>query len=259
MTVVLRRFAGPVGHADNLDQPIRVAHLTDQHVGRVTPFSVQMAAVQAALAQNPDLIAITGDFVAHSLRYLDQLEALIAAIDVPVFAVLGNHDHWTGPQAVRACLRHAGVEVLDNAWTSIEIGHQRLQIVGLDDAYTGNADRQKALKGLDPRKAPTLGLSHIAEEADGLWEGGVPLVLSGHTHGGQVDWMGLPRWTVGALAGHRYVHGLYGDRRADRAVYVSAGIGAAVVPFRAGDRGQREVACFELGRPLGGLDDEHHV
>ena len=132
--------------------------------------------------------------------------------------------------------------------------------MGLDDAYTGHARRDEAVKGLR-KDLPVIGLSHIAEEADGLWRYGVPLVLSGHTHGGQVTLARLHELAVGIVAGHKYVHGLYGSRRhadhggarAQGAVYVGAGIGAAVVPFRLGERGKREVAMFELGCEPGRL------
>jgi uncharacterized protein len=254
--ISVRRFAGGGAYREKLACSIRVAHLTDQHVGRVTPLAVQLAAVAAANAENPDLVVITGDFVCHSLAFLDQLEHVIGGLEPPVLAVLGNHDHWSGAENVRGALAKAGAEVLDNQWTTVRIRGERLQVVGLDDAFTGHADRQTALKGLDPRHA-TLGLSHIAEEADGLWAGGVPLVLSGHTHGGQVSVLGLNRWSIGTVLGHRYVHGLYGDRAGAGAVYVGAGIGSGVVPLRWGERARREVTIFELGAAEGALDEHH--
>jgi hypothetical protein len=112
---------------------------------------------------------------------------------------------------------------------------------------------------------PTLGLSHIAEEADGLWRAGVPLVLSGHTHGGQVTVARLHELALGKIAGHKYVHGLYGSRErkgrhhgeAHGAVYVGAGIGAAIMPLRLGDRGKREVTMFELGAQPGDFAEHH--
>ena len=153
--------------------------------------------------------------------------------------MLGNHDHWSGGAEVKRALERGGVEVLSNRNTTITVRNERLQVVGLDDAYTGHARRDEAVKGLR-KDLPVIGLSHIAEEADGLWRYGVPLVLSGHTHGGQVTLARLHELAVGIVAGHKYVHGLYGSRRhADHsgvlepqgAVYVGAGIGAAVVPF----------------------------
>lgn len=256
--VQVRRFAGHAAFCEHFAAPLKVVHVTDQHVGRVTPFSVQMEAVRLTNEARPDLVAITGDFVAHSCAYLDQLQEVIAAFDAPVVCVLGNHDHWSGPNEVRGALIRAGAIVLDNAHTVLEVNHARLQVVGLDDAYTGHADVGRAVKGLDPR-LPTIGLSHIAEEADRLWHHGVPLVLSGHTHGGQITLARLHELAVGRLAGHRYVHGLYGARKGERgAVYVGAGIGAAVMPVRLGDRGQREVTVFELGVQPGHYADEHH-
>ena len=258
----LRRFAGTSCHARLLDQPLRIVHLTDQHVGRVTPMSVQRAAVALANAQSPDLVVITGDFVCHGQAYLDALEALMRTFAAPVIGVLGNHDHWSGAQEVRRALRRGGVEVLDNTHTVVTLRGQRLQVVGLDDAYTGHADRERATRGLSTKIA-TLGLSHIAEEADGLWARGVPLVLSGHTHAGQVTLAGLHELSIGRLAGHRYVHGLYGSRSAEApaptkgALYVGAGIGASVIPLRVGERGRREVTLFELGASPGEFTEHH--
>jgi uncharacterized protein len=258
--IQLRRFAGPATYLDQLSH-LRIAHLTDLHVGRVTPWAIQLAAVELTNEQQPDLILITGDFVCHSQRYLDRLEALMKRFHAPVMAVLGNHDYWSGGAEVRAALQRGGVEVLQNAHTTIALRHQQIQVVGLDDAYTGHARREEAVKGLR-RDLPVIAMSHIAEEADALWARGVPLVLSGHTHAGQVTLARLHELAIGKLAGHRYVHGLYGSRKRDLdaqtgAVYVGAGIGASVMPLRMGDRGQREVAVFELGYELGVLDEHH--
>jgi predicted MPP superfamily phosphohydrolase len=259
----LRKFAGPSAYVGALTH-LRVAHLTDLHVGRVTPYEVQRAAVELTNAQKPDLVVITGDFVCHSQLYLDQLTAVMREINAPVMAVLGNHDHWSGGSEVKRALEHGGVAVLSNQHTTIELRHQTLQVVGLDDAYTGHARRDEAVKGLR-KNLPTLGLSHIAEEADGLWRHGVPLVLSGHTHGGQVTVARLHELVAGRIGGHKYVHGLYGSRtpatgggaHPQGAVYVGAGIGAAVIPLRLGERGKREVTIFELGYAPGAFLEHH--
>lgn len=257
--IELRRFSGPVRHAELLTSPLRVAHVTDIHVGRITPMSVQQAAVAVVNQQKPDLVCITGDFVCHSQVFLDALAEVIAGYHAPVVAVLGNHDHWSGADEVRRTLVRAGALVLDNAFTTLELRHQRIQVVGLDDAYTGHADWQRATHGLRA-DLPTLGLSHIAEEADRLWTAGVSLVLSGHTHAGQVTLARLNELALGRIVGHRYVHGLYGTRSQPQpqgSVYVGAGIGAAVVPLRIGERARREVAVFELGERPGSFPEHH--
>ncbi len=220
--------------------------------------AVQYGAVELVNEQSPDLVVLTGDFVCHSQDYLDALTDLVRRYDAPVLAVLGNHDHWAGADEVRHALARGGVEVLDNVHTTLTLRRQRLQVVGLDDAYTAHASRAQAVKGLR-KDLPTLGLSHIAEEADGLWAAGVPLVLSGHTHAGQITFARLHELAIGRLAGHKYVHGLYGSRRSEvgGAVYVGAGIGASVMPLRLGERGRREVTIFELGAEPGSLEEHH--
>jgi hypothetical protein len=260
--IALRRFAGPLVYADAM-VPLRVAHLTDLHVGRVTPYWIQQAAVAMTNESKPDVVVITGDFVCHSQLYLDDLTSLLRSIEAPVYAVLGNHDHWAGGAEVKRAILRGGAELLENRFTVFESRGEKLQIVGLDDAYTGHADRAAATRGLS-RHLPTLGLSHIAEEADSLWPLGIPLVLSGHTHAGQITLARLHELAIGRVGGHKYVHGLYGTRSTvDRsgtppgAVYVGAGIGASVMPVRLGERGRREITLFEYGTRVGTFDEHH--
>lgn len=250
-----RRFAGPAAYAEAMD-PIRVAHLTDLHVGRVTPIRIHQEAVRLTNAAKPDLVVITGDFVCHSQKFLDELYEVVSAIQSPCICVLGNHDYWSGAEEVEHTLTRARALVLRNQNTVVHIKHQALQIVGLDDAYTTHADRERAVAGMR-HDIPTLGLSHIAEEADALWEHGIPLVLSGHTHAGQFTIARMHELAIGRLVGHKYVHGLYGSRRHDRAVYVGAGLGAAVMPFRVGARARRELTIFELGAQPGEFAEDH--
>lgn len=248
-SIRLRHFSGHAEYDKYLDKTIRIAHLSDQHFGRVTPQSVQVEAIALALENKPDVVVLTGDFVCHSDLFLDDLISAIKLIKVPAFAVLGNHDYWTNAHAVEKALQKAGVEVLKNQHTTIKIGSQNLQIVGVDDAYTKHANVNQATKGMKKNVA-TLGLSHIAEEADHLWMKRVPLVLSGHTHGGQITVAGIHELLLKKIVGHKYIHGFYGDLKQGYpvgAVYVSAGIGAAVMPIRMGEKGKREVGIFDLG------------
>lgn len=253
--IQLRRFAGPAAYVDAMD-PIRIAHLTDLHVGRVTPMRVHQEAVRITNAAKPDLVVITGDFVCHSQKFLDELHEVVASIEAPCVCVLGNHDYWSGADEVAHTLERARALVLRNQNTVLHVRHQGIQIVGLDDAYTTHADRERAVAGMR-HDVPTLALSHIAEEADALWQYGIPLVLSGHTHAGQFTLARMHELALGRLVGHKYVHGLYGSRRHDRAVYVGAGLGAAVMPVRIGRRARREITIFELGAAPGEFAEDH--
>ena len=97
--IQVRRFAGPTAYVQQMT-PLRVAHLTDIHVGRVTPHAIQREAVDLTNAEHPDLVVITGDFVCHSQLYLDQLSEIVRGFRAPVIGVLGNHDYWAGADEV---------------------------------------------------------------------------------------------------------------------------------------------------------------
>ena len=256
--IEIRRFSGPKSYVGAMT-PLRVAHLTDVHIGMMTPYRIHEAAAALTNAHEPDLVVITGDFVCYTQKYLEQVTDFIRRFNAPVFGVLGNHDYWSGADEVRNALRRGGCELLDNRNTTITLRHQPLQLVGLDDAYTGHAHREDALRGMRT-DIPTLGLSHIGEEADAMWAAGIPFVLSGHTHGGQITVARMHELAVGKLGGHKYVHGLYGSREEPQpkgAVYVGAGLGTSVMPLRIGDRGQREITIFELGVAPGAFDEHH--
>jgi 2',3'-cyclic-nucleotide 2'-phosphodiesterase (5'-nucleotidase family) len=98
--IQLRRFAGPLAYRNTIWAHLRIAHLTDLHVGRITPFAVQRAAVEMTNAEKPDLVVLTGDFVCHSQLYLDQLIEVVSRFRAPTVAVLGNHDYWSGADEV---------------------------------------------------------------------------------------------------------------------------------------------------------------
>jgi uncharacterized protein len=220
----------------------RVVHLTDLHFGLVTPLGLQQAAVALANAAQPDLILLTGDFVCRSLAHLAHLTDVLAQLEAPAFAVLGNHDYWLDGDAVHQALEHAGVTVLSNQWTRLWSGEESLALVGMDDAITGHADPRSATLGVG--NTPTLALSHAPDAAPTLWARGAPVVLSGHTHGGQLH---VPRWTRAFWQGVlkvRYVDGCFLEDGG--LVYVNPGVGSSVMPWRYGRPAQRTVAILDL-------------
>ncbi|MFZ5480138.1 MAG: metallophosphoesterase [Myxococcota bacterium] len=212
--------------------PLRLAHLTDLHAGIVTPARLLHDAVDLANDSDPDLVVLTGDYVARSLNHLDTLVGALERLRTQAIAVLGNHDHWCGAPAVREALEQAGVKVLENAhWDLGDVA-----LVGLDDGVTGHADVDRATHGMGDK--PAVALSHDPACAPALWDRGAAVVMSGHTHAGQ----GVSPAIWSAL-GVKFLHGLYGEPGAQ--LYVSAGVGSAVVPWRAG-KGRREVAVLEV-------------
>lgn len=241
----IRGFHAPVVKRVEVRLPgwegVRVCQLTDLHFGLVTPVGLLRAAVERANAEAPDLVVLTGDFVCRGSRWVGQITETLGALEVPSVAVLGNHDHWVAADAVRRALERAGVVVLQNGWTEVQAGGRTLAVAGMDDSTTGNDDPEATVRGLS---LPALGLTHNPAAAP-LWARGIRGVLSGHTHAGQMHVPGFTRALYRTALRQPYVDGLFeGD---DGWVYVSAGVGSAAVPWRAGERAKREVTLLAVG------------
>lgn len=224
---------------------LRVAHLTDLHVGMLTPDAKILRAIQLALAGRPDLIVMTGDFVCYSPKFVGKLAELTRGMDIPVYAVLGNHDYWTDGEGVRKALERNGYTVLRNGHSEITLRHAPLTVVGIDDAITGQSDVKRAFRGVR-RGGSRIVLTHAPNIADRAAEHGPSLIVAGHTHGGHVV---IPRVTAGIARrlGSRYLAGWYqvnGSR-----LYVNCGIGSSSVPIRAG--APSEVSLFTLRTAVG--------
>jgi predicted MPP superfamily phosphohydrolase len=156
--------------------------------------------------------------------------------------VLGNHDHYTDAELTTRALERHGVEVLSNANTTLRRGGDALQLAGVDDWGWGKADWPRSLDGLDPAR-PSLLLSHEPGVFDLPQTRGLSLIISGHTHGGQIclPFVGAP---ARFLEEFRYLRGLY--ERDGTQLYVSRGTGMIGVPLRLGAR--PEIAVLRLRR-----------
>lgn len=219
------------------ERGVRVVHLTDIHVGPTTPRRFLADVADVASSVEPDLVVLTGDYVNASLVHLERITELVRALPKPCIATLGNHDHWTDARRVSKALERGGAHVLRNESLSIDA----LSVVGVDDGRSGHADVERAFARVT-RPEEALVLTHFPRTAEEIARAGAPLVLSGHTHAGQLH---FPRVTeaVARLVGHRYLHGFYRvGPRTD--LYVNAGLGHAAL--RAG-RARPELAVFDLG------------
>jgi predicted MPP superfamily phosphohydrolase len=221
---------------------LRVALLSDFHAGRLTPLSVLRRAADEAMRAQPHVIALTGDFVDRSpadlSRAMDATRSLWAPLGV--YAVPGNHDHAAGAidQWHQAVADHETLEDLTNRFVLVHRGEATLCIAGIDDLEEGTPRLE-----LPPpaQRDFTILLAHNPDQAERSRraDDDVDLVLSGHTHGGQVR---LP--SVGPL--HRK-SGIYDQglrRRPWTQVYTSRGLGTTLLPIRLGAR--PEVAILEL-------------
>ncbi|HKF52044.1 MAG TPA: metallophosphoesterase [Candidatus Acidoferrales bacterium] len=211
---------------------LRIVQLTDIHHGLYFPATALSVAIELTNKLNPDIIALTGDFVTRSRNYIEPVAEMLGGLRARegVFAVLGNHDFRVDADEIAGALDHNGIEVLRNRHLTLRRRGQKICLAGIDDFLYG-ADLPRAMRGV-PQDTPTLLLSHnpgIIEDAAAL---GINLVLSGHTHGGQVR---LP--LVGCVYGRsdekmRFKRGR--DWLGGTQIYVSRGLGTVVLPVRYG-------------------------
>jgi len=224
-----------------------IAHLSDLHRGQWVDEAFLAHAAALAMARQPQLIALTGDFISHTMAYLPSAVAALRVLRAPhgVYAVLGNHDYWAGDAAgVAAALRATGITVLVNEGARRDVSGASLWVGGVDDWWGGFPDIRRALAGA-PANAFRLLLAHEPDLADEAAAVGVPLQLSGHSHGGQVrlPWIGpvaLPKY------GRKYPLGLQRVEGKDTLVYTTSGVGVVYLPFRLNCR--PEVALITLRR-----------
>ena len=221
---------------------LRVALLSDIHFGNRAMSTERLnAIVEQINGAHPDLILIAGDFVVghDALRASGRaagLEAPLSRLNAPlgVVAVLGNHDHWTAPDAVRLALGRARITVLENR----AVRRGPLAVVGIDDAFSGHDDIEAASASLAAIGGVPILLTHSPDLVHKLRDG-FPLVVAGHTHCGQVvlPWYGpllarSPRENWRPLYDLRYRCGVVRD--SNRVVVVTAGVGSGSIPVRLG-------------------------
>jgi uncharacterized protein len=223
----------------------RITQLTDVHHSRIVGIDEVRRIVDLANSTRPDLIALTGDYTTSYRRYIEPCAEALGSLKAPegVWAVLGNHDHYTDPELTARALEHNRITVLNNANTTLRRGSDVMQLSGIDDWSWAGTNWPRALYGLDQER-PTILLSHQPRVLDLAESEKVGLILSGHTHGGQIDLplIGPPvRFATSEL---KYAQGLF--RRGDTQLYVSRGTGVIGLPLRLGVR--PEIAVLHLRR-----------
>ncbi len=215
---------------------LRVAILTDLHVGSPHNGLAKLEEIVVRTnAESADLVVLLGDYVIDDVlggdfvppeataRVLQGLEAPLG-----VYAVLGNHDCTFDAPRVAHSLEAVGIPVLEDEAIHLQIDDSGFWIVGLKDLSTRETDVDAALAAVGGTD-PVLLLSHNPAAFARVPER-VSLTLSGHTHGGQVDFPVFGRAALRSRGGHRYPRGHYVE--AGRHLFVSSGVGTSVVPAR---------------------------
>jgi predicted MPP superfamily phosphohydrolase len=209
---------------------LRVVHISDIHIGGWMNRERLSDVVQLVKRQNPDLVLMTGDYVIGrswsrnldeaAQDFIEEMSSLTA--DCLVLGVLGNHDHWTNAEKVRAMLSTCGVVELNNAVYSLACGDDRLHIAGVDDVREDMARLDDVCRLL-PGTGGAILLAHEPDYADTSSQTDrFDLQLSGHSHGGQVV---IPFYgpIVLPYLGQKYPSGLYKVREMWQ--YTNRGVG----------------------------------
>jgi len=233
---------------------LRIAHLSDVHAGIHMSEEKMREIVKQTNALGPDLIVQTGDMIDISQSFIPDYVRAFRDLHAPlgVVTVLGNHDRYTGQDAVIRGVKDAGQVFVKNGAHVIERGGAALALVGIDDPRNWRADDpqdddlDEALRLTPPAKdAFRILLAHRPGAFDGAAPRAIPLTLAGHIHGGQF-YLPVVGWSPGRLI-TKYVMGHFTQGTSQ--LYVSRGIGVVGVPLRVFV--PAEIALFELRRSDG--------
>jgi predicted MPP superfamily phosphohydrolase len=162
---------------------LRIGLVTDTHLSATVPVSDVARAVDLVMAERPDLIVLGGDYITwRDRRYIGPAAEVLGPLSAPngVYAVLGNHDD---DREMPAALEGRGFEVLKDARTRVTIRGEALDFVGIKYWTRRTADIGRLLHGAT---APVFLFAHNPKRLAEAAALDIPLVLSGHTHGGQV-------------------------------------------------------------------------
>jgi predicted MPP superfamily phosphohydrolase len=224
--------------------------LSDLHVDRDEDLERLVLAVDAVNAQQPDLVFLTGDYFTGPetmRRYLAGFREAVRALKprLGVFAVAGNHDHWSSVERITEALEQAGVRVLANESHRLHVRGESLVVVGIDDLWSRRAEPSRAFARVRPGEC-TLVLAHNPDTALYARHLNPGVMLSGHTHGGVVrlPFYGSPLKLL--RIGKQFYAGL--NRYRDFYIYTNRGLGTYWLRIRINCR--PEVSRFHL-TPLG--------
>ena len=213
--------------------PLRIAHLSDLHSSRAISLEHIARAVEWATREQPHLICLTGDFVtdyAPDPAGLSQTLSRLSAA-APCIACLGNHDggRWSAqrgraatPDAALEILRAANIRVLRNETEFLTLSDRSLLLTGIEDLWSFPVDPARA--GMKEASRTRIVLAHNPDTKDELARVPWALMLSGHTHGGQIRVPFYGGRLTAPVRDHRYIEGLlpWGTRW----LHISRGVGS---------------------------------
>lgn len=249
--VVVEDVPIPIRQLPEALEGFTIAHITDLHIGPQLRAERLRGFVDRVNAVGADMIALTGDMFDFDPAFVEEGCLELARLEAPhgVWAVLGNHDVYTGADTVADGLRKwTGIRLLRDDWARLEVAGEPLYLLGIDDpgrlwgAPDGAALAKVAAQV--PQVPARVLLVHRPSYFEQIVELGLPLAIAGHTHGGQVS---LPapmhHHNISRLM-TEYTRGLFASE--DSLMYVNRGLGVAGPPIRLNC--PREIAHLRLTR-----------
>ncbi|WP_297792154.1 metallophosphoesterase [uncultured Eudoraea sp.] len=225
------------------DSKIKIIQLSDLHINELKTFHKSIAS--KINEELPDLICITGDAVNNNkgLPVLDQFLDLISK-EIPKFVIMGNKEYAgkVNIDSFRTLIKKHNGQLMINESLKFTTANRHLNIIGIDDLIGGNPDFINATSAYD-RSEEAIVLNHCPEYSDEIaflnetQKVNIKLILSGHTHGGQITFLGKAFYKPGGSG--RFLRGWY--RLNDTRMYVSKGIGTKYIPIRMGSRAEATV------------------
>ncbi len=211
----------------------KLLHLSDLHRSNVVSQAYVVRHLKQGARLGADIAVLTGDYVTGKAGYIHSIAPAIQRLAqaLPTYAVLGNHDHWTGAVTIESKLRECGVVVLDNTAVRIERGGEFFWLLGMDDLMVGADDLGAALRAADAPGVRVL-ITHNPDSIEEVAAMGVDLMLCGHTHGGQVALPFIGPLIVPSDYGRRFAAGAFRVGRTQ--LYVNRGLGLIPPPVRFG-------------------------
>jgi predicted MPP superfamily phosphohydrolase len=249
--LVVEQVPIPMRGLQEAHEGLTITHISDLHIGPQLRGKKLQAMVDRVNALETDLIAITGDIFDSDPSFIDDGCRTLAGLRAGhgVFACLGNHDVYTGVEAVTAGLaKHTSIRVLRDEWIRVDVRGEPVYVLGLDDPGRGWAGRRLESEALAricqevPDAPARVLLTHRPTYFGQIAELRVPLAIAGHTHGGQVT---LPppghHHNISRLV-TEWTRGLF--ERTESLLYVNRGLGVAGLPVRLNC--PREIAVLRL-------------
>jgi predicted MPP superfamily phosphohydrolase len=237
---------------------LRIAQISDLHIGMQLRAPLLRRLIARVNALEADVIVITGDIFDFDPRYIEEGCRELAALEARhgVYAVLGNHDVYTGADAVARGLESwTSVRLLRNAWARIEAEGGAIALAGVEDPGHGWNERDSThdalerLAGEIPADLARVLLIHRPSWFAQAARLGFPLALAGHTHGGQIALPGPGLHHNVSRLISRWTRGLFRDPETGAFLYVNRGLGVAGPPVRLNC--SREISLLRLLSPRG--------